>query len=448
MERRVRAVFAGILRLSQRRSGRARSAQWLGHFRRRSWRRRLLVLLEGRIARAGYAALGTGVEDVGLEVRPGTGRPGHPRRRRRGPKAARRAADLVRRHAGRWLDRRRRTGPRRIAGNRRLYGRRPRSAQHGAAAGLWRSASSPACAGGNGSPRSSSDALAVTASGLLSPRRAAGAGGVSVDASATGTGASGLTFSHTMGAGANGLLVVGVVVPITCDDHHQRRNNCGACGATCAQDVGGVPQHRAARPLALRRGKRQHLRRFVRETATPPRSSTAPAGPLATPATPWRETAPTATCRPASGPGSARTTRCRSPPGPTSTPTPTARSSGISGTNGWNMPFLSVKGSTVYGWLWGVPGTNSTHEPAVSDGQPRRLALPGHHLRSQWRRRGRRQGDLLRRRRRLGVGHREPILPRERPTRSGPSSAAPSRRRSPTAISSARSTRCAPTIGR
>jgi len=23
---------------------------------------------------------------------------------------------------------------------------------------------------------------------------------------------------------------------------------------------------------------------------------------------------------------------------------------------GWNMPFLSINGSTVYGWIWGVNG--------------------------------------------------------------------------------------------
>jgi hypothetical protein len=36
---------------------------------------------------------------------------------------------------------------------------------------------------------------------------------------------------------------------------------------------------------------------------------------------------------------------------------------GIAGTNGWNMPFLSVRGSTVYGWVWGVPGTDQTTSP-------------------------------------------------------------------------------------
>ena len=80
-------------------------------------------------------------------------------------------------------------------------------------------------------------ALAVAGTGLLISRTAAGAGGVSIDASATGTGASGLTFSHTMGSGPNGLLVVGVVVPITCDNLTNDAANCNACGTTCAQQL-------------------------------------------------------------------------------------------------------------------------------------------------------------------------------------------------------------------
>ncbi len=54
------------------------------------------------------------------------------------------------------------------------------------------------------------------------------------------------------------------------------------------------------------------------------------------------------------------------------------------------------------GWLWQVNGNT----PLVRDGHPERLAPPDHHLRSERRRRGRRHGDLLRRRRGHLVGDR------------------------------------------
>jgi hypothetical protein len=77
----------------------------------------------------------------------------------------------------------------------------------------------------------------AVATNLGMPRPVAAAGGVSVDATATGTGASGLTFAHTMGAGSNGLIVVGVVVPIICQTTATDPGNCGACGSTCALSI-------------------------------------------------------------------------------------------------------------------------------------------------------------------------------------------------------------------
>ena len=69
------------------------------------------------------------------------------------------------------------------------------------------------------------------------PRHAGAAGGVAVDTTATATGASGLTFSHTMSAAANGLLVVAIVTPVSCTDTTTDSGSCGACGTTCALDT-------------------------------------------------------------------------------------------------------------------------------------------------------------------------------------------------------------------
>jgi hypothetical protein len=77
----------------------------------------------------------------------------------------------------------------------------------------------------------------AVAANLGLPRPAAAAGGVSVDATATGTGASGLTFAHTMGAGSNGLIVVGVVVPVICQTTATDSGNCNACGNTCPLSI-------------------------------------------------------------------------------------------------------------------------------------------------------------------------------------------------------------------
>ena len=208
-------------------------------------------------------------------------------------------------------------------------------------------------------------ALAVTASGLLAPRSAAGAGGVSVDASATGSGASGLSFSHTMGAGANGLLVVGVVVPITCDDTTTDGANCGACGATCAQDVGA----------SLSTGL-LGLWRFDEGSGTTSTDSSGNGNTATLFNSPSWATGYSGDAVEGNGTNSYVQANIGTWFGSNNTLSVSAWTYvnansngpvvGISGTNGWNMPFLSVKGSTVYGWLWGVPGTDYTTSPLAA----------------------------------------------------------------------------------
>jgi hypothetical protein len=209
-------------------------------------------------------------------------------------------------------------------------------------------------------------AVTVAASGLFSPRTAAGAGGVSIDASATGTGASGLTFSHTMGAGANGLLVVGVVVPITCDNTATDGGNCGACGATCAQDVGA----------SLSTGL-LGLWRFDEGSGTTSVDSSGNGNTATLFNSPSWTTGYAGDAVEGNGTNSYVQANIGAWFGANNTLSVSAWTYvnansngpvvGIAGSSGgWNMPFLSVHGSTVYGWLWGVPGTNSTTSPLAA----------------------------------------------------------------------------------
>ena len=209
-------------------------------------------------------------------------------------------------------------------------------------------------------------ALAVVATGLLVPRSAAGAGGVAIDTSATGTGASGLTFSHTMGAGANGLLVVGVVVPITCDNTATDAGNCGACGATCAQDVGA----------SLSTGL-LGLWRFDEGSGTTSADSSGNGNTATLFNSPSWATGYSGDAVEGNGTNSYVQASVGAWFGSNNTLSVSAwtyvnaRSNGpvvgIAGTSGgWNMPFLSVRGSTVYAWLWGVPGTDQTTSPLAA----------------------------------------------------------------------------------
>ncbi len=208
-------------------------------------------------------------------------------------------------------------------------------------------------------------ALAATGTGLLISRTAVGAGGVSIDASATGTGASGLTFSHTMGAGANGLLVVGVVVPITCDDTTLDAGNCGACGATCAQDISS----------SLASGL-LGLWHFDEGSGT----SSLDASGNGNTATLFGGAAWATGYSVDAVEGNGSSSYVQASVGTWFGSNNTLSVSawtyvnansngpvvGIAGTNGWNMPFLSVRGSTAYGWLWGVPGTDQTTSPLAA----------------------------------------------------------------------------------
>jgi hypothetical protein len=78
---------------------------------------------------------------------------------------------------------------------------------------------------------------AIVVSHLVGPGRVAAAGGATPDATATATGFSGLTFAHVMGAGSNGLLLVGVVTPVICQTTATDSGNCGGCGSTCPLSI-------------------------------------------------------------------------------------------------------------------------------------------------------------------------------------------------------------------
>ena len=204
--------------------------------------------------------------------------------------------------------------------------------------------------------------LAAGATGVLTmtPRRAAAAGGITVDATATGTGQSGLTFSHTMGSAANGLLVVGVVVPINCDDTTTDGANCASCGATCATDVGS----------SLASGL-LGLWHFDEGSGNSSSDASSNGNTASLVGTAWTsgyagdsvETNGTSTSYVQATIGSwfgGNNTLSVS-----AWTYVTANSNGpvvgittVPGGGGWNMPFLSVAGSTVYGWLWQVNGNN------------------------------------------------------------------------------------------
>jgi hypothetical protein len=204
-------------------------------------------------------------------------------------------------------------------------------------------------------------ALTVGTAGLLGSRPAAGAGGVSVDATATGTGQSGLTFSHVMAAGANGLLVVGVVVPVACDDTTSEAGNCAACGTTCPLDVG----------TSLASGL-LGLWHFDEGSGTTSADSSGNGNTATLTGSPAWTTGYSSYALEGNGSSSYVSANIGTWFGSNNTLSVTAWTYVNANANGpifgvvgggWSMPFLSVKGSTVYGWLWGVPGTNATTSP-------------------------------------------------------------------------------------
>ncbi len=209
-------------------------------------------------------------------------------------------------------------------------------------------------------------ALAVAVSGLLAPRSAAGAGGVAIDTSATGTGASGLTFSHTMGAGSNGLLVVGVVVPIICDDINTDAGHCGVCDTPCAPGRRSFTQHGSARPVAT----------STKGAGTTSADSSGNGNTATLFNSPSWATGYSGDAVEGNGTTSYLQANIGTWFGGNNTLSVSAWTYvnansngpvvGIAGGGGWNMPFLSVRGSTVYGWLWGVPGTDQTTSPLAA----------------------------------------------------------------------------------
>jgi hypothetical protein len=188
------------------------------------------------------------------------------------------------------------------------------------------------------------------ATNLGRPGPVAAAGGVSIDASATATGASGLTFSHTMGAGSNGLIVVGVVVPIICQTTSTTDSgNCGACGNTCAVSVA------SSIDVGL-----LGLWHFSEGSGTTSVDSSGTGNTATMTATPSWVTGYSGNGLELNGTISASanvgtwfgSNNTLSAAGWVYvTSTTNGPIFGVVGTT-WNMPFLSIAGTTVYGGLW------------------------------------------------------------------------------------------------
>ncbi len=210
-------------------------------------------------------------------------------------------------------------------------------------------------------------AFGILGTNLWMSHSAEATGGVGYDTSATGTGVSGLTFAHTMSGAANGLLVVGVVTPVNCATTSTDGGNCGSCGSTCPLVV---PSSLGSGLLGL-----WHLDDGS-GTSFADSSGNANTGTLLT-SSGW-----------VSGYSNdgleldGSTNYLNAPIGNwfgfnqtlsvTAWVYATASSNGpIFGvtaappSGGWDMPFLSINGSTVYGHLWMVNG-NMPLSAAVS----------------------------------------------------------------------------------
>ena len=202
--------------------------------------------------------------------------------------------------------------------------------------------------------------VAALGAGLSRPGPASAAGGIAVDASATGTGMSGLTFSHTMGAGANGLLIVGVVVPIVCDTTATDGGNCGVCGTTC-------PNYTAA---GLASGLLGHWR-FDEGVGSTSADASGNGNTATLTSGPAWVTGYTGNGLEGNGSSSYLNANLGTWFGADNTLSASAWVYVTANTNGpifgvtaappgggWNMPFLSIDGTTVYSHLWQVNGNN------------------------------------------------------------------------------------------
>jgi hypothetical protein len=208
-------------------------------------------------------------------------------------------------------------------------------------------------------------AALLLATGLWEPRRARATGGVSVDATATATGATGLTFSHTMGAGTNGLLVVGVVTPIYCTNEATDGVDCGGCGTTCGVDTTG---------LSSIQGNLVGLWHFDEGSGTTSADSSGNGNTASLVNSPTWQTGYVNDAIQTNGTSSyIQAPLGSSPFGSLSALTAAAWVYVTAATNGpvfgvtqtppgggWNMPLLSVNGTTVYGWIWDQPTKLST----------------------------------------------------------------------------------------
>jgi hypothetical protein len=189
---------------------------------------------------------------------------------------------------------------------------------------------------------------------------AGAAGGVTPDATATGTGASGLTFSHTMGSGSNGLLVVAVAMPIQCITTTTDSGSCGACGTTCGLDTTAVDSGL----IGL-----WHFSEGSGSTSADSSGTGSTASLSSSPSwvngysgyglqfngTNYAQASLTSYYG-ANNPLTAAVWVYAS----TNTNGPIFGVSSIPAGGGWNMPFLSINGATVYGQIWNNTIISST----------------------------------------------------------------------------------------
>jgi hypothetical protein len=201
----------------------------------------------------------------------------------------------------------------------------------------------------------------LIATTFVGQHEAGAAGGVTVDATATGTGASGLTFSHTMGTGSNGLLVVGVVMPIACVNTTTDQGSCGACGATCSLDTSGLSSGLIG------------LWHFNEGTGTTSADSSGTGSTASLGGSPSWTTGYSGTGLQFNGTSSFAQASLTSYFGAnnpltaavwvyatTNTNGPIFGVTSIPSGGGWNMPFLSINGATVYGQIWSNTIISST----------------------------------------------------------------------------------------